>query len=70
MSELVLVHRLRASFDLRQQIGKLIVAELVIFPVDFNAGTVFDHHFAFHPIRGPHDRLVELEILGILCVHT
>jgi hypothetical protein len=47
----------------------LIVATLTVIPPDFDAGTVHHNHFAFHPIRGPNDNLMELESLCFLDVH-
>jgi hypothetical protein len=59
----------RYPFDLRQQVGKLIVSELAVFPPDPDAGTVLYDYFARHPIRGPDHHFTELKSSGFLWVH-
>jgi hypothetical protein len=57
------------SFNLGQQVGKLIVSELAVFPADFDAECVLCDHFARHSIRGPDDDLAKLESLCFFWIH-
>jgi hypothetical protein len=58
-----------SPFDLRQQVGKLVVTKLAVFPTDLEAEAVLDNHFALHSIRDPDDYFMEQEGLGFLSVH-
>jgi hypothetical protein len=58
-----------SPFDLRQQVGKLVVTKLAVFPTDLEAEAVLDNHFALHSIRDPDDYFMEQESLGFLSVH-
>src|ERR1700722_19825819 len=59
----------RSPFDLRQQVGKLVVTKLAIFPTDLEAEAVLGNDFTLHSIRDPDNRLMEQESLGFLSVH-
>ena len=57
------------SLDLRQQVGELIVAELPVFPVNFDPGTIFGYYFSHRPVRSPNNLFLKLERGSFLCVH-
>jgi hypothetical protein len=59
----------RPSFNLREQVGKLVVSELAVFPADFDAEPVLRDHFAVHPIWGPDNDFMDLESLCFLSIH-
>jgi hypothetical protein len=61
--------RLLEPFDLRQQVGKLIIAKLAVFPADLDAGIVLGKHFPVCTIRGPDHHFVEFEGTGFKCFH-
>jgi hypothetical protein len=59
----------RKPFDLRQQVGKLVVTKLTVLPANPEAGVVLCDYFALHSIRGPNHHFMEKESLGFLGVH-
>jgi hypothetical protein len=60
----------RRPFNLREQVSKLVITKLTIFPADLDAGKVLDYYLTLHSVRDPDHYLMGLEVLGFLRIHT